>query len=50
MFCSMYGACTGSLTKDVVQLQDIMNWYCTIRAARLKLLQKKYPSRPMEEV
>jgi len=27
-----------------------MSWYCSIRAARLKLLQEKYPSRPVEEL
>ena len=30
--------------------QDIINWFYSIRAARLRLLQTRYPDKPVEEV
>jgi hypothetical protein len=33
-----------------VCLQEIMDWFCAIRMAKIKLLQETFPERPLEIV
>ena len=45
-----YVVCTFMCVTENFFVQEIVSWFCAIRAARLKMLTMRFPGAPLEEV